>query len=332
VVIVRQSVRVYFVTLGFGCLLLSAIAAAADAVPYSPDLPAGAICTVSIDRLHPTQFAVGKWEVERRAENIARKKAKALKRYLDEHQAKIVIGPRGVPYLIDGHHLSLALLKAKVATTVDARVEANWHELKPEEFWERMKQTKRVYLYRCGKGPFSPTQLPTGVAELADDPYRSLAWAVKERGGIKKSPVSFSEFEWADFFRSRIAIGNTPDSFERAITAALQLCHSPEAKNLPGHIPPRGDHSQAEGKRWGQGEKGGGKGVMAPERIARQWFATPFSQCFWRPQANPSNPIAPMARRTVVEGSGTVVNDNMPAASVKSHFRDPEMQVQTSSV
>jgi hypothetical protein len=225
-----------------GFAALCRVAAAADAVPYSPDLPAGTICAVPIDKLHPTQSAVGMWEVDRRAENIARKNAKKLKEYLQEHQAEIVIGPGGVPYLTDGHHLSLALLKAKIATTVDARVEANWRELKPDEFWKKMKLTEKVYLYdNRGKGPLEPAQLPKKVTDMSDDPYRSLAWAVKERGGIKKSPISFSEFKWANFFRARIKIDSTPGSFERAIETALRICHSPEAKDLPGYLPPRSD-------------------------------------------------------------------------------------------
>ncbi len=218
--------------------LLCRAAAAADAAIYSPDLPAGTICAVPIEKLHPTQFAVGEWEVDRRAENIARKNAKKLKEYLREHQVEIVIGPEGVPYLTDGHHLSLALLKAGVATSVDARVEANWRELKPDEFWKKMRQAEKVYLYdNRGKGPLEPSQLPKKVTEMTDDPYRSLAWEVKERGGIKKSPVEFSEFKWANFLGARIKIDKTPGSFERAVESALRICHSSKAKDLPGYLP-----------------------------------------------------------------------------------------------
>jgi len=57
-------------------------------------------------------------------------------------------------------------------------------------------------------------------------------------GGWEKSPSSFAEFRWAEFFRSRIPIGNKPGDFDRAIEAALQISHSPEAKDLPGYVPP----------------------------------------------------------------------------------------------
>jgi hypothetical protein len=81
-------------------------------------------------------------------------------------------------------------------------------------------------------------KLPQKVSELTDDPYRSLAWAVRERGGFQKTTVSFSEFQWANFFRKRIEIGSKPKDFKRAVEAALQISHTAEAKGLPGYTPP----------------------------------------------------------------------------------------------
>jgi hypothetical protein len=39
--------------------------------------------------------------------------------------------------------------------------------------------------------------LPSNVSELSNDPYRSLAWAVKSRKGFKATPIPFAEFIWA---------------------------------------------------------------------------------------------------------------------------------------
>ena len=63
-------------------LAVSAAAAAAEAVPYSPALPEKSRCIVAIDALRPTQFCVGFWEVEQRGATIAKKKPAKLQEYL----------------------------------------------------------------------------------------------------------------------------------------------------------------------------------------------------------------------------------------------------------
>ncbi len=210
--------------------------AAGDIVPYDPALPVKSLCQVPIERLRPTQFAVGYREVDDRAKEIVQKSPKKLKAYVEEHLPLIVIGPGGQPYLIDGHHLSLALLKSGVATSVEARVEANWRELSSAEFWNKMKEHGWVYLYdNRGQGPQDVEKLPKTVTELTDDPYRALAWAVRKRGGLDKTHGSFDEFKWANFFRSRVPIGSQSGDFNRAVEAALKISHSPEAKDLPGY-------------------------------------------------------------------------------------------------
>lgn len=74
--------------------------------------------------MRPTQFAVGYWEVDRRAKLLATKTRQKLAVYLEEPLPQIVVGP-DAPYLIDGHHVTLALKKASSATTVTAKIAAN---------------------------------------------------------------------------------------------------------------------------------------------------------------------------------------------------------------
>ena len=205
---------------------------------FDPALPAGSRCRVPIDKVHPTQFAVGYWEVDQRAASIAHKSHKELETYLKEHLALLVIGPGGEPYLVDGHHLCRAMLKARKGTTVEARVEANWRNLPSAEFWNKMRENNYVYPYdNQGRGPLDVAQLPKKVTELTDDPYRSLAWAVRDRGGFQPTTISFSEFQWANFFRKRIGIGPKPEDFNKAVNAALRISHAAEAKDLPGYTP-----------------------------------------------------------------------------------------------
>ncbi len=214
------------------------LAAAVDVVPFDAALPAKSRCRVPIEQLRPTQFCVGYWEIDRRAESIVHKSPRKLNAYLEEHLAEIVIGPGGLPYLIDGHHISLILLKTHLSDTVEAKVRANWRDLQRGEFWERMKQHGWLYLYdNQGHGPLDPAKLPKKVTEMTDDPYRSLSWAVRKRAGFEKVPNSYSEFQWANFFRQRVPLGKGEDGFQQAIETARRLSHSPEAKDLPGYEP-----------------------------------------------------------------------------------------------
>jgi hypothetical protein len=136
---------------------------------------------------------------------------------------------------VDRHHLVRLLLDTNLRAQAYAIVSANWSDLPPEVFWKRMGESHWVYLDdEHGKGPLSPTALPKSVADLKDDPYRTLAWLVRERGGYAKTEVPFAEFQWANYFRSRIpekAIAN----LEEAGAVAFELAASPEAATLPGY-------------------------------------------------------------------------------------------------
>ncbi|MGA2621451.1 MAG: ParB/Srx family N-terminal domain-containing protein [Thermoguttaceae bacterium] len=231
----RRKVAVGPVLVWLACF---ALARAADTPPFDPSLPAKSRCVVAIEALRPTQFAVGYREVEERAQNIVGKSPKKFKKYMEEHLPLLVVGPGGVPYLIDGHHLALALVRHRVTDHFEARIEANWRDLSPAEFWKNMRQHGWVYLYdNEGRGPLEPDRLPRKVTELSDDPYRALAWAVRKRGGYRKTNASFAEFKWAKYFRSRITIGSAPGDFDRAVEAALKISHLPEAQDLPGYYP-----------------------------------------------------------------------------------------------
>jgi hypothetical protein len=213
-----------------------AVAYAAAAPPFDAQLPAGSRCVVAIAAVRPTQFAIGFREVEERAEKIVDKSPKKFAKYMEEHLPLLVVGPGGVPYLIDGHHLAAALLRYRVTDRFEARIEANWRDLSPADFWKNMREHGWVYLYdNKGHGPLAPEQLPRKVTELGDDPYRSLAWAVRKRGGYRQTDESFAEFKWANYFRSRITIGPAPGDFDRAVEAALRISHVPAAKDLPGY-------------------------------------------------------------------------------------------------
>jgi hypothetical protein len=80
--------------------------------------------------------------------------------------------------------------------------------------------------------------LPKSVADLVDDPFRSLAGELRRSGGFAKDTAPFSEFLWADFFRRRIKRKLVEDDFDHAVETALLLAKSEEADFLPGWCGP----------------------------------------------------------------------------------------------
>jgi hypothetical protein len=82
------------------------------------------------------------------------------------------------------------------------------------------------------------SDLPRHIRDLVDDPYRSLAGEVRRAGGYAKSPTPYTEFLWADFFRDRIKSGKLESDFGDALSHALPLARSQEARHLPGWAGP----------------------------------------------------------------------------------------------
>ena len=79
--------------------------------------------------------------------------------------------------------------------------------------------------------------LPIDIRGMADDPYRSLVWSLKERAYWSKVKVPFAEFKVANFFRDKVEIWNTKDSFNSSVEAAIRLLESmpkDELDEVPG--------------------------------------------------------------------------------------------------
>jgi hypothetical protein len=80
--------------------------------------------------------------------------------------------------------------------------------------------------------------IPDSIADLRDDPFRSLAGELRRLGGFSKETVPFSEFLWADFFRRRIKRKAIEKDFEGAMERAMRFAKAPEASYLPGWCGP----------------------------------------------------------------------------------------------
>ena len=235
-----------------------------DLPELTPDTPAGALCQVKVDDLKPTQNAAGFDEVNDKIARYSAKSEEDLRDYLLVHSVPVVIGNGGKFYLTDHHHLANALWKTaegKNKAGIDTKnarvivtVQHNRSHLMGYHFWKVMQGLRLVYLFdNYGGGPIRPKDLCTHVKDLANDPYRSLAWEVRTRYGYGKSPHAFAEFLWSNFFRIRIVIDNwilkdkvreedvlianlPEEQRKEVIYEAMHLARSPEAAGMPGYL------------------------------------------------------------------------------------------------
>ena len=162
-------------------------------------------------------------------------------RFLAAHALPAVTGPKGRHYIIDHHHLGRALLEEGVAR-LSVNVMGDLSALTKDEFWVVMDYRQWVHPYDAdgSKQPFR--DLPKTLAGLSNDPYRSLAAAVRMAGGFPKDQTPFAEFLWADFFRRRVPAALLRMDPDSALSAAMQLVHDKAAMHLPGwSAPPASD-------------------------------------------------------------------------------------------
>ena len=64
---------------------------------------------VPILDLRPTQITVGMREVDEKCKRFKQRPAKKIGKFLGNHMIPVIWGPKGHYYVIDHHHLSLAL-------------------------------------------------------------------------------------------------------------------------------------------------------------------------------------------------------------------------------
>ena len=187
--------------------------------------------------LRPTQMTVGMNEVARKRNSWKTESGKRLADLLAHHMAPVVIGPGDRRYLIDHHHLARALHDEGV-DSVFVVVVADFRRLDADSFWNIMDFHGWTHPYDS-KGRRRPyADLPKTVAEMEDDPYRSLAGELRYAGGFAKDSTPFSEFVWADFLRRRIKPKDLRKDFAAATERALALAKSEEANYLPGWCAP----------------------------------------------------------------------------------------------
>jgi hypothetical protein len=192
---------------------------------------------VAIADLRPTQITVGLREVELKREGWRRKSGKKAGVFLGKHMIPVVLGPKSAPYVIDHHHLARALHDEGVREVL-ITVMADLRKLDRDTFWVVLDHRGWTHPFDA-KGRRQPHEvIPKSVDGLVDDPFRSLAGALRRAGGFAKDTTPYSEFLWADFFRRRMKRRALERDFAAAVRHALKLARGPEADYLPGWCGP----------------------------------------------------------------------------------------------
>jgi hypothetical protein len=193
---------------------------------------------VPLADLHPTQITVGSAEVLIKRNQWAQLKRKARESTLASHWFPAVKGPGGRYFIVDHHHLGVALREEKVESVWIMQLD-DLSPMEGENFWRLME-------FRHWTHPYDETgkrrgydAIPSTVAKLRNDPFRSLSGFVRNAGGYAKDAAPFAEFVWADFFRPKFNVKKlqvsdagamAPDVLQEAVAHA----RSSEARCLPG--------------------------------------------------------------------------------------------------
>jgi hypothetical protein len=195
------------------------------------------LTTVAIDELRPTQITVGIREVNEKRKRWRELAAKAGGQFLGKHMIPVVLGPKNRNYVIDHHHLARALHEEGVKEVAVTHI-ANLSQLDQDAFWRVMDNRSWMHPFdsRGERRPYKA--IPKSVADLVDDPFRSLAGELRRAGGFAKDTTPFSEFLWADFLRRRMKRKSVERDFKLAIKKAKKLAKSKNADYLPGWCGP----------------------------------------------------------------------------------------------
>jgi hypothetical protein len=195
------------------------------------------LTTIVITDLRPTQITVGMREVAAKRKRWRETGTKKSGKFLGKHMIPVILGPKRRHYVIDHHHLALALHEEGIRELA-VTVVANLSRLESDEFWMVMDNHAWMHPFDAKGQRRHYEDIPKSVTAMIDDPYRSLAGELRRSGGFAKDTTPFSEFIWADFLRRRVKQKTVEQDFDRAMEMALKLAKSTDADYMPGWCGP----------------------------------------------------------------------------------------------
>ena len=195
----------------------------ADAM-QSFEMPRGETQPIAIRELQLTQLTVGYREVaeRRRRWRVGSTTVDSTARSLI---VSVVLGPCARSYILDRYH-QLCALAAEGVADVQVSVVEDLRGFEWVGFWRTLDR-RGWCRPRDAEGQRQDySYIPTTIDGLVDDPFRSLARALRRAGGYAKQQTPFSDFLWADFLRGQVARTLINDDFEAALRAAMALARN----------------------------------------------------------------------------------------------------------
>lgn len=175
--------------------------------------------SVKLAQLRPTQMAVGYEEVGAKRAKWRALSAGEKLGFLASHPFPAAFGPGAQYFLIDGHHMALALLQERVDLVSVLQID-DLSNLEANQFFLALRKRGLI----CSSGaPQTLSALPRALQDLADDPFRSLIARLRRDCGCPKDHAPFAEFRWADFLRVHLKLDLHRGDPALAIKAAKKL-------------------------------------------------------------------------------------------------------------
>jgi len=170
----------------------------------------GTVCTLPVEKLRPTQSAIGQGEVTCKRDFLESASFEEVEQYLRmaSNLVPLIIGPDGF-FMVDGHHTTRALLEANVDGNlkfVYCNITYDWSHLSTKEFNLLMTRNGLFWPYDANGGLITLEKLPSKLSEISNDPFRTLAWTVRRLGGYVETNVPFADFRWANFLRGNLPL------------------------------------------------------------------------------------------------------------------------------
>src|SRR5258708_39218996 len=115
--------------------------------------------------------------------------------FLGKHLIPVIWGPKDEYYVIDHHHLALALHQEGVKN-IATTVVADLRRLPRDAFWVFLDNRGWLHPFDVRGRRRSYEDVPKRITGLVDDPFRSLAGGTRQSGGFSAGHTPLQAIPW----------------------------------------------------------------------------------------------------------------------------------------